>query len=213
MMIKPKEIGILLLSIIILAFSNSFSIPLVGMQSKFINSIILFVIILGFYEFGKKFMAYQLDSAEETKIWTFKRYGFKENKNFKHPIPLGIILSFFIAILSQGRLLWFALTESEVNPTEARAVRRREFYSYYEMTEWHLALISASGIIASFILAIISYFINQPELGRLSIYYASFNLIPFSKLDGTKIFFGSKILYWTLVTISLIAISYAVFMP
>jgi len=207
-MITAKEIISLVLVLIVLAFSNSF-INL----SLFLQSLIFFAVILFFYVASKKLMAYYLESGEETKIWTFQRWGWYERSYFKNPIPVGIILPFVLSILSLGYIKWFAVTESEVKPTEARVVRRHDVYSYTEMTEWHLALISASGILVCFILAIIAYLFNYPELSRLSIYFASFNLLPLGKLDGTRIFFGSRILYVIFVVIALIALSYVFFMP
>ena len=211
-MIKPKEILSLAIALIILSFSNSFQLKknyLVLNSSYFLSSMIFFAVILIFYETGKKFVAYQLGAEEETKIWTFQRYGIYERAYFKNPIPIGIILPFLLSIFSLGMLKWFAVTESSVKPTEARAARKHDFYSFYEMTEWHLALISASGIIVMFILAIIAYLINYPELSRLSIFYAFFNLLPLGKLDGTRIFFGSKNFYAVLVAITLIFLGYA----
>lgn len=207
-MITAKEIGSLILALIVLAFSNSF-INL----SLFLQSLIFFAIILFLYVTSKKLMAYYIESKEETKIWTLQRYGLYEKSYFKNPIPVGIILPFVLSILTLGYIKWFAVTESEVKPTEARVARRHDFYSYTEMTEWHLALISAAGILVCFFLAIIAYLFNYPELSKLGIYFASFNLLPLGKLDGTKIFFGSRILYVIFAVIALIALSYVFFMP
>ena len=33
------------------------------------------------------------ESEEETKIWSFSRYGLYERSYFKYPIPIGIILA------------------------------------------------------------------------------------------------------------------------
>lgn len=158
-------------------------------------------------------MAYYLESEEETKIWAFSRYGLYERSYFKNPMPIGIILPFILSILTLGYIKWFAVTESEIKPVETRAARRHDFYSYTEMTEWHLALISSAGILVCFILAIIAYLLNYPELSKLSIYFASFNLLPLGKLDGTRIFFGSRILYIIFAVIAVIALSYVFFMP
>ncbi|MBI2629914.1 hypothetical protein HYW76_02340 [Candidatus Pacearchaeota archaeon] len=213
-MIKLKEIAVLLLSLVIMAFSDSFfHIKSSEYLSQFLLSLGTFAIIIIVYEAAKKIMAHNLDSAEETKIWTVQRYGLYERAHFKYPIPLGILLSFFLSLITLGNVKWFALTESEVKPTEARAVRRHEYYSYYEMTEWHLALISAAGIIASFLLAIFAYLISYAELSKLSIYFAFFNLLPIGKLDGTRIFFGSRVLYAILAVISIISLGYAFLLP
>jgi len=213
-MITLKEILSILLALIILAFSNSF-LNLTPNIKLFLNSMIFFAIILAVYITSKKLMAYYLEAEEETKIWTFSRYGLYERAYFKTPVPIGLILPFLLSIVSLGNLKWFAVLESEVKPTIARAAKRHDFYSFSEMTEWHLALISASGVIAMFFLAILSYLLNFPDLARLSIYFASFNLLPIGKLDGTRIFFGSRkaVLWIVLVVIDLIGLAYAFLMP
>jgi len=206
-MIKSNEILSIILALIVLSFSNAFL-----NQSLFLTSLLFFAIILIIYVGAKKLMAYYLESEEETKIWTFQRYGLYEKSYFKKPVPIGIILPFILSIISFGYIKWFAVTESEIRPTELRAVKRHGVLSFSEMTEWHIALISAAGIIPLFILAVVSYLINQPELGKLSIYFACFNLLPIGKLDGTKIFFGSRVLYAILIAIALISLSYVFLM-
>jgi len=194
-MITYKEIISLILAIVVLSFS--------------IKSLIFFTVILIFYITGKKLTAYYYEADHEEKIWTFQRYGFYEKSYFKKPIPIGIILPFLLSLLTFGYVKWFAVTESEIKPTEARAVKRHDYYSFSEMTEFHLAMISASGIFSCFILSFLAYLLNFPDLARLSIYFASFNLLPLGKLDGTRIFFGSRILYAILVVIAIIALGYA----
>jgi hypothetical protein len=78
------------------------------------------------------------------------------------------------------------------------------------MTDWHNALIGAAGIVAVLILSIISYLIPWSDsLWRLSAYYAFWNMIPLSNLDGTQIFFGSRVLWSTLAIVVAIFTVYA----
>jgi len=208
-MITAKEVLVLVLALIILVFSNSFKNILEKDTSFTINSLFIFAIILIIYVAAKKLTAYYYEAEEETKIWNFQRYGLYERSYFKYPIPIGIILPFLLSIITFGSIPWFAVTESDVKPTEARAAKRHQIYSFAEMTEWHLALISASGILASLIIAPIAYILNLQELAKASIYFACFNLLPLGKLDGSRVFFGSLILWVFLAAISLIALSYA----
>jgi len=204
MVITSKELLSLILASIILAFSNSFID-----QNIFFNSLAFFIIILFVYSFAKKLIAYYFESETEEKIWTFERYGFQPEQHFKNPIPIGIIISFIVSLISFGTIKWFAVTESEINPTVARVAKRHDFYSYSELTEWHIALISSAGIFALLILSFLAYLINLPEFAKLCVYFAAFNLLPLGKLDGTKIFFGSRILYFTMVAMVAIAVGYA----
>lgn len=203
-MITVKEILVLLLALLVLSFSNAFT-----NTGNFINSLLIFSIILIIYITAKKLTAYYYEAEEETKIWTLQRYGLYERSKFKYPIPIGIILSFLLSILTFGYVKWFAVTESDVKPSITRAARRHQIYSFSEMTEWHLALISAAGIASSLALSLVAYILNFPELTKASIYFACFNLLPIGKLDGTRVFFGSIVLWATLASISLIALAYA----
>ena len=207
-MITLKEIGGLIIALLILAFSYSFINP-----DLFLQGLVFFAVILTVYVAAKKFMAYYFESEEETKIWTFQRYGIYERSYLKTPVPLGIILPFFLTILSLGLIPWYAVTESDVKPTTSRVARRHEFYSYSELTEWHIGLISAAGVLACFILAFFAYFLDYGTLSKLSIFFAAFNLIPLGKLDGTRIVFGSRILYFMLVAVTILGLTYAFLMP
>jgi len=92
----------------------------------------------------------------------------------------------------------------EVKPKVYRAAKRYGLYKFSEMTEYHIGLIAASGIAVNILLGIIGYLINFPLFAKLNIYYALFNLIPISELDGNKIFFGSFVLWCFLASIVLL---------
>jgi Zn-dependent protease len=78
------------------------------------------------------------------------------------------------------------------------------------MTDWHNALVGAAGIIAILLVAFISYWYAGLEtLSKFATFYAFSNMIPFSKLDGSQIFFGSRVLWATLSIITLIFTAYA----
>ncbi len=207
-MISLKELGSLLLALIVLSFSYAFL-----SRTLFLASLISFAIILALTVLAKKVMAYYVEAEEETKLWTFQRFGFHTKNYLRTPFPIGVILSFILPLITLGTIPWLAVLESDVKGTSARAARRHDFYSYSEMTEWHIALISAAGIIVCFILAPIAYFLNFSILAKLSLFYAAFNLLPLGKLDGTRIFFGSKILYALLAAIGIIGLFYAFLMP
>ena len=76
------------------------------------------------------------------------------------------------------------------------------------MTEEHIGLIAASGIFANLFLGIIGYLIGFPLFAKLSIWFAFFNMIPISNLDGNKIFFGNLVLWSFLAIITLIGLGY-----
>jgi len=199
------------LAIVIMVLA--FSVSLKNLNTiKFLYSILFFVIIFFVYIAAKKAAAYYLQASVETRIWSFQRYGIKERSYFKTPIPAGIILPFVLSILSLGNFYWLASTQSEITARKSRVIKKHDFYSFSEMTEFHIGLIPAAGIFACLILAFVSYFIGQGELGRLAIFFASFNMIPLGNLDGTKTFFGSLILWFVLAALCLIALGYAFYL-
>ena len=185
-------------------------------------SILFSLIIIITAVYSKKLMARMLDSDVEHEIWSVKRimflmpkkfhFGFKPHQHFKKPLPMGIILPLLVSAISLGTIKIMALLTYETKALKRRAAKRFGFYSFTEMTEFHNALIGAAGIVGILILAIVAYFIPIPEfeyLARIASFYAFFNMLPISKLDGSQIFFGSRILYTALALLTLIFTAYA----
>ena len=196
-----------LIVVIVLAFSASFA--KLSMEN-FLFSALFIAIIFIVNISAKKLVAYYMQTSIETKIWQFQRYGIKEKQHLKYPVPVGIILPFLLSIISLGSFTWMAATQSDITARKSRVIKKHDFYSYSEMTEFHLGAIPAAGIAACLILAFIAYLAGFGELGKLAVFFAVFNLIPFGELDGTKIFFGSLIIWFVLVAISIIALGYAI---
>ena len=72
------------------------------------------------------------------------------------------------------------------------------------MTDFHNGLVGAAGLFSVLLLALIVYLLptNLEYLSQMAIVYVVVNLIPFSNLDGTQIFFGSRVLWTTIATIT-----------
>ncbi len=154
---------------------------------------------------AKKIAARSLDADVEHEIWLWSRFGLKPGHHTAKPVPLGAILPLVISAFSLGVIKCMTLLTYETSALKRRAARRFGPYSFTEITDWHTALIGTAGIGATLLLAFISYFIPGLEgLPTLATYYAFWNIIPFSKLDGAQILFGSKVLYASLSIITLI---------
>lgn len=210
-MFKLREISHIALAIIILTFAISFNQLLKNpvKETLLIPSLIFITIIIFFSVFIKKITAHYFESNIETKIWSIKHWGFKPHHHFKNPLPAGIIIPFIVSIISMGYLVWFAVLEFEVNPAVTKVSKRHGNYRLSEMTDIQIGIIAASGVVASLLASIIGYFAGFPEFARLSIYYAAFSLVPISNLDGTKIFFGNRVVWYTLVVITGIFLAYS----
>jgi len=205
---RTKEFWHILAAVIILTAVMSFE-SLLKQRFSLIAEIFLFsVIVLGLNIVFKKFVAYLLDSDVEHKTWALSRYGWKPHWKLKNPIPIGIILPIFFAIFSLGLLKITSLLTYETQPLKIRAAKRLGFYSFTEMTEWHNALVGAAGIFILLVIAPIAYLLDFSLLSKIAVFYAFWNLIPLSNLDGSQIFFGSRVLWATLAAITLIFTAY-----
>lgn len=208
-MFKLKEIQQIFIAIIFIFFSISLFRKISLLPYLFIFSfLIIFVNLI-----GKKIASFYFDSEIEIKIWEIQRYGFRPKDYLKKPFKLGIFLPLITSIIFLGKIgsfVWLAPLIFNIKPTIQKTARRHGLYTYSEITEDQMGLIAAIGIFANLFFAIIGYLIGSPEFSRLNIYFAFFNLIPISNLDGNKIFFGNFILWAFLSIITLIGLVYSI---
>ncbi|SRR3990170_686496 len=213
-MFNRKEIAIILAITLILAFS--FSLRDFG-NFAYVLASIFFIIAINV--FAKKISCHYFDSEIEVKLWEMHRYGLlgifsggyvstHPGKKFRKPFPLGAFLPVITSIMSLGFFVWAASLVFDIKPKIYRAAKRHGLYSFSEMTEEHLGYIASAGILANLISAVIGYLIGFSTFSELSIYYAFFNMIPLSDLDGNKIFFGSIVLWSFLASLTLIGLGY-----
>ncbi len=204
-MFNPKEFGVMIFSAIIIALAIGFFRGI--SEFPLILASVFFVILLNIL--GKKIAGFYLDSRIEIKSWKIERYGFKPKQYFKTPIPAGLIFPILFSLISFGKFIWMASFSFDVKPEISRVAKRYNLYSYSEMTEGHIGMIAAAGVIVNIIFAIIGYLIGFSEFSRLNIYFAFFSLIPLSELDGNKIFFGNFVLWCFLSVLVLIGLAYS----
>ncbi len=210
-MISKKEIPIIALIILIITLSLSLSLNIMNeWEGIFITFLSVSLVILANI-FTKKIVAYNLDSEIEMKIWEIEipLLGGKKLRN----IPLGGFLPIIskIVLFPFKSLVWMASLVFDVKPRIYKGAKRHGLYTFSEITEYHLGLIAASGVVINLILAVIGYLLGFPLFARLSIYYAFFNILPISELDGNKIFFGSLVLWSFLASLVLIGMLFTMF--
>lgn len=212
-MAKGKELAIVILVTVITAFSIAFTKSLSLDINLFLISLLGVFLVLIINIFAKKTTAYFLESEVEIKIWEIKRFGFKTNDKFRNAFPLGVFMPLISKIFFFGLngFVWMASLVFDVKAKAYRAAKRHGIYSFSEMTEEHIGRIAAVGIIINLILAFVFYIIGG-EFGivfaKLNIWFAFFNMIPISDLDGNKIFFGNLVLWSFLAIITLIGLGY-----
>ncbi len=203
---KQSELSHIIIAIFVLALVASFSFLINQQWNQALITLVFSIIIIAISISTKKLTAYLLDSNVEHEIWEMSRYGFGKREYFKKPIPAGIILPSLLAIFTLGIIKFMPILTYETRALKYRASKRFGFYSFTEITDWHHALIGAAGIFSILLLSLITYLLpaNLEYLAKISAYYAFWNLLPLSKLDGAQIFFGSRVLWTTLATITAI---------
>ena len=202
-MLNLKEIYTLFGIILLLSITTSF----LGGITLFLYSLLAISIIIFSNVFSKKITSDYLDAKIEIKLWEVKRYGYRVQDYFKKPILAGLIFPVAFILITIGYVKWMASLVFDVKPQIHRAAKRHGLYSFSEMTETHLGIIAASGIIINMIFAGVGYLLNFTLLTQLSIYYIFFNMIPISNLDGNKIFNGNIVLWSFLAILTLIGIT------
>ena len=197
-----KEISTIILGIFILSLAISFKNP-----SIFYIALLSFTIIITLNIITKKIVGYFLEADVTIKFWSWYQYGFRKDSHFKNPLPMAW-LPLVLSLLTKGFFWWLAIIEFDVKPRTERVSRKHGLYRFTEMTDWHIAWIASWGVIVNLLVAIIGYILGFEFFARLSIYFATWSLVPIGSLDGNKIFFGSKGLWGTITTITLILLGW-----
>jgi len=208
---ERTEIGHIAGAIIILTIVISFKDLIIGKVSS-LSTFLLFAIVLVVVNVaGKKIMASMLDLDVEHKMWTWSQWGWRKQQHFEKPMPAGVIIPLVITVLTRGVVSMLAVLTYEAKAKTIRAAKRFGFYSYTDLTDWHNALIGAGGVIATLALSAVAYFLptQLEQLAALSAGYAFWNMLPVSDLDGSQIFFGSRVLYAALGVITIIFAFYS----
>ncbi len=203
-MINKKEIIISSLVILLI----SFTISLLKSWNAFVNVLLAVFIVIGANIFTKKILAHYLDSEIEIKLWQIRRFGYRSGQHFKHLFPAGA----FFPIISKlflfpfNSFIWMASLVFDIKAKTYRPAKRHGLYLFSEITEGQIGLIAAAGITINIALAIVGYFLGFTLFTQLNIYYAFFNMLPLSDLDGNKIFFGNLVLWSFLACLTLIGL-------
>jgi hypothetical protein len=213
MMVNGKEIASIIISSIIIAFS----ITLVKDLNLFLLTLLGVFILIIVNVIVKKVMAYLLESEIEIKIWEIRRWGFKTSQHWNKPFPIGAFMPLILRVIlfAFNGFTWMASLVFETEAKAYHAAKRHGIYSFSEMTEEHIGRIAAVGIFANLVLAVLFYFIGGDFgnlFSKLNIWFAFFNMIPISDLDGNKIFFGNLVLWSFLAVVTLIGLGYTFFL-
>ena len=219
-MLSKKEIA----TIIALTIIIGFIVSLVETFELFLYTLLSVFLIFMINITAKKITAFYYDTEIEIKLWKKEYVGVfyffraiplvstHPSQKLKRPFPLGAFVPIIVKVLSLGYLNWMACFVFDVKSKVYKAAKRHGLYTFSDVCELHVGLMAAAGILANLIFAVIGYFIGLPEqmnFVTLSIWFAFFNMLPISDLDGNKIFFGNLTLWAFLSSIVLIALVYS----
>ena len=202
---ESREFSHIVLAILVLSAVQGFAFVIESDWSMFAVIFAFSAITIIVSIVAKKLTAYSLDADVEHEIWGVQHIGFSKSSKLKQPIPAGFIFPIFFSIFSLGIVKLSSILTYEARALKYRASKRFGPSSYTEMTEWHNALIGAGGVVALIFAAVVFYFVpssNLEILSKVMLYYAFWNLIPISKLDGAQIFFGSRIMWTVLASVT-----------
>lgn len=209
---KDKEIIQIIIAVATLGLVSGFN-ELVELNFEMFSIFVVFsAAIIGVNIVSKKLMASRLDADVEHEIWKVRRWGFHPSDNFKSPIFAGVVLPLFVTLVTLGSIKLMTILTYETRALKRRAAKKFGPYSFTEMTDYHNALVGASGIIGCLLITFITYWIPGDlwnVVGRMATFYAFFNMIPISKLDGSQIYFGSRVLWSVLAAVTLVFMLYA----
>lgn len=162
--------------------------------------LIIPIIILAASMIPKYWTAHIIDANLKFKAWSLQRFWISRWAHFKKPMPIGIILPFFMGFLSGGGIKMMTLLQFNATASPRRVVKKYGVRRYSGIMEWDDAMISFYGFIGVLILSLVANYFTSAvfpfkELAKYSLYYAIWNIIPFSQLDGSRLFYGSKPLF------------------
>jgi len=207
---EKKEVSIILVAIILMfliILLHEGSLNFLGVLWIAVISTAIIIISI----FCKKLTAKIIDISIEHKIWLFQRWWIGKSSHLKKPIPAGAIFPAVLSIISLGFITCFSFLQFESTPLPAKAVKKYGMRRFSEINEWDLCMIGFYGILGLFSLSVLakifsSYFFvdSLMLLSKYSFYYAVWNLLPVSSLDGAKMLFGSSRLYIFTLILTLI---------
>ena len=212
-MISKKEIISVAFTILIITFSLNLFVDLFSDPQDFLYVFLIVSTVIILNILAKKVVAYFLDSEIETSIWEFGRLPFVRDKAQKKSLPMGALLPLLskIILFPFRYFIWMGSLVFEVKPRVYRSAKRFGLYTFSDVTEYHLGVIAAAGIVINLALSVIGYLLGYTALARLSLYYAFFNILPLGELDGNKIFYGNMVLWSVLASLVLIGMLFAIF--
>jgi len=197
----PSELRGLIISILVIAFIISFDEW--GKESftfgiglfNFFNALLIVALSVLVHDAGQRLWALAIGYRLEFRMWSF-----------------GLIVSLIITFLNNGRVkyLWIVLPGGFM--IHHLAGHRLGWFRH-GINYFGQAMVALAGPLFTFMLIIllrvISVFSSNPLISKAIIFnvvYTIINFLPIPPLDGSKIYFGSRMLYAFVVPAMIVAV-------
>ena len=176
--------------------------------ANFLRVLTSVTLVVFVHYFGHKWTARRYGAEVTHKVWSIKRYGLQKRAHFPLKInflnltiipiksfPLGAVLAVIISFLSKGRFFFTPIEAIDIKSDEHKRLGRWRI----KVLEHEIAMIAFSGPLANILFAFILQSFNKSgmfdQIILISCLYSVYHMIPWSQLDGAKIFFGFIHLY------------------
>ena len=183
----PSELKGFLITILVLAFVISFrewggaEFDFAVGFSNFLFAVLIVGVSLLIHTTGQRFWSLATGYRLEYQMW-----------------GLGLFLAVIFAVITNGRF-WFLVAGGFM--VHHLAGHRLGWFRY-DINYWAVALIALAGNLATVLFIIVLKVSNVLALNPLlqkfiifNIVYTVYNMVPIPPLDGSKIFYGSRMLY------------------
>ena len=200
MQLRKKEIRSILIIAFIAAFIFSFNEwgidkfnLLVGIQN-FLFALVFCLIIYTTHAFSQKFTAKFFDHEIEFTLLTIRKKIKEVRKTIM--VPIGPAITLLITLLTNGKLIFLLLNSFEMKSNKTHRLGRK----WINIKDFEEAQIALAGPLSEILLLILLKILSPLSLiFSKGMFIAStiaiFNMLPLPKVDGSKIFFGSRPLY------------------
>ena len=187
-MFEKKELISLVIGIILMSILVSFiSLNKEVIIQRIPLALIISIVVISVSVLAKKITARKIDMKINHKIFEWEKYWWSKGSHFRKPIPMGVLLPLVLLFLSAGIIKFFAFFEFKSEALISKVAKKYGRYRFSNISEWDDALIGFYGMLAVVFIAITARFLVSfqffpfIELSKYSLYYALYNIIPFSK--------------------------------
>ena len=112
---------------------------------------------------------------------------------------MGLILPLLVAFLSGGFVKFLTFMQFTLEAKVSKKAKRYGRHRFSGITDWDNGLVVFYSMIGLVLLSLVTSFFDYNilvQISHWSFFYAAYSLIPFGNLDGLKLFFASRPLYF-----------------